>query len=213
MVPKKIIICEDHEIVVDGIEMLLANAPQYTIVGHSRKETELQQLIAEKNPDIILLDLNLGKEDGFHILEGIRKKNANIKVIIFTMYDNQFLIEKARLLKANGYLLKDTINGELKEALAGVYQQEFFLHDNLLKRRTEHDLARDTFVERMQLTKRETEIICLVAKGKQNEEIAELLFLSFHTVKTHRKNILKKLNITGTADLVRFAFENHLLEP
>lgn len=110
-------------------------------------------------------------------------------------------------------MLKDTINGELKEALAGVYQQEFFLHESLLKRRTEHDLTRDTFVERMQLTKRETEIICLVAKGKQNEEIAELLFLSLHTVKTHRKNILKKLNITNTADLVRFAFENHLLEP
>ena len=213
MTPKKVVICEDHEIVVDGIEMLLANSLQYTIVGHARKETDLQQLIAEKNPDIVLLDLNLGKEDGFHILQSIRKKNANIKVIIFTMYDNQFLIEKARLLKANGYLLKDTINGELKEALAGVYQQEFFLHESLLKRRTEHDLTRDTFVERKQLPKRETEIICLVAKGKQNEEIAELLFLSLHTVKTHRKNILKKLNITNTADLVRFAFENHLLEP
>lgn len=94
MTPKKVVICEDHEIVVDGIEMLLANSLQYTIVGHARKETDLQQLIAEKNPDIVLLDLNLGKEDGFHILQSIRKKNANIKVIIFTMYDNQFLIER-----------------------------------------------------------------------------------------------------------------------
>ena len=70
---------------------------------------------------------------------------------------------------------------------------------------------RDEFVERMKLTKRETEIICLVAKGKQNEEISLLLFLSIHTVKTHRKNIFKKLNISSIADLVRFAFENHLL--
>ena len=211
MTPKKVVICEDHEIVVDGIERLLANSPQYTIAGHARKETELQQLIADKNPDIVLLDINLGKEDGFHILESIRKYDTNIKVIIFTMYDNQFLIEKARSLKANGYLLKDTINGELKEALAGVYQQEFFLHNTLSKRKAEHDHTRDTFVERMRLTKREIEIICLIAKGKQNEEIAEQLFLSFHTVKTHRKNILKKLNITNAADLVRFAFENHLL--
>ena len=208
---KKIVICEDHEIVVDGIEMLLANTPEYAIVGHTKREDELHQLITEKNPDIILLDLNLGKVDGFHILEGIRKKNTQVKVIIFTMYENEFLIDKARLLKANGYLLKDTISGELKEALAGVYHEEFFLHETLRKRKSDNEKMRDEFVERMKLTKRETEIICLVAKGKQNEEISLLLFLSIHTVKTHRKNIFKKLNISSIADLVRFAFENHLL--
>lgn len=208
---KKIVICEDHEIVVDGIEMLLANTPEYAIVGHTKREDELHQLITEKNPDIILLDLNLGKVDGFHILEGIRKKNTQVKVIIFTMYENEFLIDKARLLKANGYLLKDTINGELKEALAGVYREEFFLHETLRKRKSDNEKMRDEFVERMKLTKRETEIICLVAQGKQNEEISLLLFLSIHTVKTHRKNIFKKLNIISVADLVRFAFENHLL--
>ena len=208
---KKIVICEDHEIVVDGIEMLLANTPEYAIVGHTKREDELHQLITEENPDIILLDLNLGKVDGFHILEEIRKKNTQVKVIIFTMYENEFLIDKARLLKANGYLLKDTISGELKEALAGVYHEEFFLHETLRKRKSDNEKMRDEFVERMKLTKRETEIICLVAKGKQNEEISLLLFLSIHTVKTHRKNIFKKLNISSIADLVRFACENHLL--
>ena len=191
--------------------MLLANSEDFSVVGHTRKPDELHHLLSEKKPDILLLDLNLGKMDGFEVLKEIRKKNEKIKVLIFTMYDSEFLIDKARQLKANGYLLKNTMNGELVEALNGVYQKDFYVHETLSRRKAENDLFRDEFIERMRLTKRETEIIRMVAMGKQNEEIADILFLSFYTVKTHRKNLMKKLNLNNAADLVRFAYENHLL--
>ncbi len=191
--------------------MLLANSPNFSVVGHTQKEDELHRLLAELKPDIVLLDLNLGKTDGFSILQAIRKKNTEVKVLIFTMYDSEFLIDKARQLKANGFLLKNTMNGELIEALNGVFKKDFYLHDTLLARKSENDLVRDEFIERMRLTKRETEIIRMIAMGRQNEEIADTLFLSFYTVKTHRKNLMKKLKLNNAADLVRFAFENKLL--
>lgn len=210
--PKKIIVCEDHAIMVDGLEMLLANHPHYSIVGHAQKEEEILHLLSEKNPEIVLLDLNLKNTDGFSILGSIRKTNADVKVLIFTMYDSEFLIEKARTLKANGYLLKNVGNDELLKALDALYDHsDFYVSDELKNRKKQNGQMRDDFVEKMRLTKREVEIIRLIAKGKQNEDIAEQLFLSFHTVKTHRKNILKKLTLNNTADLVRFAYESHLI--
>lgn len=207
----KIAICEDHDVVVEGIKLMLASQEVFTLCGHARNEDELIKLVDTEQPKIILLDLNLKKQDGLHILEKAKPRWPDIKVLILTMYEDLFLIEKARKLKANGYLLKNSNNGELREALHHVLKsEEFFLPPALLKQKREDEIHRDAFIEKMHLTNREIEIIKLVAQGKPAKEIAEQLFLSLHTVDTHRRNILIKLKLKNVAALVRFAFENHL---
>ena len=208
----KVAICEDHDVVVEGVKLILGDHPEYRLCGHARNEAELHRLVQVENPGIVLLDLNLKTQDGLHLLQKLKTVWPSLKVIIFTMYEEPFLIEKAQKLNANGYLLKNSHNGELMEALRHVTRStEFYLSPYLTKQKQENDTYRDEFVEKMRLTNREIEIIKLIAQGKAAKEIADQLFLSLHTVDTHRKNILTKLKMKNIADLVRFAFENHLL--
>ena len=207
----KIVICEDHNIVVEGIRLILSGWPDFQLAGHARTEDQLLPLL-EKQPHILLLDLNLKKQDGFQILEKIKPVYPNLKILILTMYEEAFLIDKAKKLHANGYLLKNSSNVELLEALNHVIvSAEFFLPAGLRTHKNEQETYRDKFVEKMHLTSREIEIIKLVVKGKTGKEIADELFLSLYTVDTHRKNILAKLKLKNIADLVRFAFEHHLV--
>lgn len=191
---------------------MLSNQEKFTLCGHARNWKELQALLQKDTPAILLLDLNLKGEDGFTVVEKVQKEFPALKVIILTMYDEPFLIDKARKYKVNAYLLKNSANGELLEALHHVTQSNtFFLPGTLTKQNQSNEAYRDEFIEKMHLTNREIEIIRLVAQGKSAKEIADQLFLSLHTVDTHRRNVLVKLKLKNIADLVRFAFENHLL--
>jgi DNA-binding NarL/FixJ family response regulator len=207
----KIAICEDHDIVVEGVKLMLADQPEFSVCGHARSEHELLPILDREQPAILLLDLNLKSQDGFSILEKIKPRFPSLRILILTMYENSFLIEKAQKFKANGYLLKNVGNGIFLNALQHVLvSNDFFLPSHLKNQKDQNDSYRDEFIEKMHLTAREVEIIRLVVKGKSAKEMADELFLSLHTVDTHRRNILKKLNLKNIADLVRFAFENHL---
>lgn len=208
----KVAICEDHDVVVEGVKLILAGQEEFHLCGHARNEAELFHLVHAENPQIVLLDLNLKTQDGLQLLPKLKATGPDIRVIIFTMYEESFLIEKSQKLNANGYLLKNTHNGELIDALRHVVTSSaFYLPPHLSDQKKNNELYRDEFVDKMRLTPREVEIIKLIAQGKSAKEIAAQLFLSLHTVDTHRKNILTKLNMKNIADLVRFAFENHLL--
>ena len=207
-----ILVCEDHPMVIDGVKSLIARHPHYTVTGSAFREKDLLDLIAKGICDILILDLNLKKEDGFTILEKVKQLHPSIRVLILTMYDDEFIVEKARKLGAHGFILKNTAEIEFVEALEHVQNGQFYVGASIRERQLNLSRYRDTFIEKTHLTKREIEMIKLIADGKQAQEIADLLFLSLHTVNTHRKNILKKLKLNNVADLVRFAFENHLID-
>ena len=100
-IPYKLIICEDHDVVVEGVKLMLANQEQFVVCGHARNQQDLLLLLDKAKPEVLLLDLNLNGQDGFTILEQIRARNPTLKVIIFTMYEEGFMIEKAKKLIAN----------------------------------------------------------------------------------------------------------------
>lgn len=211
-IPYKIIICEDHDVVVQGVKLMLSDVVEFSLCGHAKDEMELVQLIEREAPKVLLLDLNLNGQDGFRLMEMVRAKHPALKVIIFTMYEDTFLIEKARKLKASGYLLKNSSGQELIECLNHAVQSaEFYLPVGLLNQKQKNDSYRDEFVEKMHLTPREIEIIKLAAQGKSAKEMADELFLSLHTIDTHRRNVLLKLKMKNIADLVRFAAKNNLI--
>lgn len=208
----KIMICEDHDLITDGLRVLISMHPQFVVVGRAKKWDDLRPLLQENAPHILILDLNLGQEDGFSILSKVRREYAHLRVLILTMYDDVSMIEKAKQLKANGYLLKNASSQELVTALNAVLQNGFYENPKIYLERANISKKREAFVEKMKLTRREVEIVTLVAKGKNPEQISRDLYLSLHTVRTHKKNILKKLGLANTADLVRFAFVNMLTD-
>ncbi len=208
---KKVFVCEDHTIIIDGLRLLFERNDQYELVGFTRHGEELQTWLSKLKPDILLLDLNLKESDGFTLLEEIRKTDSDLKVLILTMYQEQELIDRARALQANAYLPKNISNEELLKALAEVYERAFFLPESLQKQLNQENLLRDQFVDRLKLTKREIEIIQSIARGASSQQIAMELNVSTHTIETHRKNIFRKLNISNVAELVHFAHENYLI--
>ncbi len=208
---KRLFVCDDHTIINDGLELLFNNHPSYRLIGKTQFGKNLLSKLEELTPDILLLDLNLKDSDGFTLLEHIRKTNSALKIIILTMYQDDFLIERAKKVGANGYLQKSISNKELIEALEQVYHKPFYLSKALQKDIDKRKMFRDHFADKMALTRRELELIPLLSTGKSSNEIAAELFLSTYTIDTHRKNIFKKLKINTIIELVNFAHENHLV--
>lgn len=208
---KKVFVCEDHAIIVDGLKLLLDNNTEFSLAGFTYSGGELLAQLHKVQPDILLLDLNLKEHDGLSLLEQLRKVNQNIKVLILTMYQDEELIERARKLGANGYLPKNVGNEGLLLAFREVETNPFYVPDSLKKKIEQRSAYRDQFIDKMKLTRREVEIIRSIADGQPSHQIAEKLFVSPHTIETHRKNILRKLGLSNAAELVRFAHENFLV--
>jgi len=211
MQPLKIVICEDHNITIEGLRVILSAHAHFMVAGHAHNERELLLTVSEVKPDIVIMDINLGAENGLEIAQKVRNVAPKVRILILTMYESDpILIEKARQT-ANGYLSKSASSIELVKALNGVMLDDFYEDADALKKRLNGFKKRDEFIEKMKLTVREREIIKLVGSGKSSTIISEQLFLSLHTVRTHKKNIMKKLELNTTAELVRYAMENNLV--
>jgi DNA-binding NarL/FixJ family response regulator len=208
---KKVFVCEDHTIIIDGLRLLLESNPDFMLAGFTTEGSELIPQIDKTRPDILLLDLNLKEQDGFSLLEQLKKTHPEVNVLILTMYEDEELINRAKKLGASGYLPKNIGNEALLLALRGVEKNSFYIPDGLQKKIAQRKAFRDEFIDRMKLTKREVEIIRSIAQGQPTTVIAEKLFVSPYTVETHRKNIFRKLSLSNVAELVRFAHENFLV--
>lgn len=208
---RKVIICEDHEIVYTGLELLLEKSANYVLTGHAQNGKQLVPLIKEQNPDILILDLNLPDTDGFTLLKSIREFNKKICVVILTMYQDEFLLERAQAEGANAYLLKNAANDELLRALDAVQIDTFYVTRQLKEELAKKKLFLDKFSQKMKLTRREMEIIRVLSMGKTSDQASIELFISPHTVDTHRKNIFRKLEINNISALVKFAHDNKII--
>jgi DNA-binding NarL/FixJ family response regulator len=210
-VKKRIFICEDHTIIVEGIRLLFEGNPDFKICDHAASGKELLTKLPIIKPDILILDLNLSDMDGISILHEIRKTNRTLRVIILTMYQDEYLIESARKAGANAYLQKNVSNDELLHALHAVTSDEFYLSKQLADEEKKKKIFRDQFAGKMRLTRRELELIRFLASGKSSVQLSKELNISPLTIDTHRKNIFKKLNINNIVDLVNFAHENNIV--
>lgn len=206
-----VVICEDHEIVYTGLKLILDQSDEFEIAGHAQTGEELFPILARGKANILILDLNLPDIDGFSLLKSVRAVNKEVFVIILTMYQDLHLIQRAKDEGANAYLLKNASNEELLEALRQVNHQTFFVTRELQTESEHQTLFKDEFSQKMKLTRREIEIIRLLAMGNTSQQASVVLSISPHTVDTHRKNIFRKLKINNIADLVRFAHDTKII--
>ena len=207
----KVIICDDHQILVQGLKSLLKDSEEIEIIATANNGQELLETLKNKKPDILLLDVDMPVMDGYETLKQVKSKYSSIKVISLTIHLDKTIIQKMMETGASGYLLKNINKSELSEAIRKVYSGKIYISDEatnslLDKEKLEVKTAQlDESVE--ELTKREIEILKLIAEGYSNTEIGGILYISPRTVDTHRTNIMKKLNVKNIAGLIKYAIQ------
>jgi DNA-binding NarL/FixJ family response regulator len=206
----KILIADDHQLFNDGIKMMLSPEDNLQIVGQVFSGKDVLDAIHRLGPNVVLLDINMPHLNGMDVALQIIKDFKDVKIIMLTMYNDRKFVEDCQKMGVNGYILKNSGVDEVIEAINQVVLGKKYYDPKLTKSTVVNQHEDDTFMKQFQLTKREIEIIGLVGKSLTNEEMAEKLFLSIATVKTHRNNINLKLGINKPADLMKFAIEHGL---
>lgn len=203
----RVLIVDDHPMVAEGIEAILETYDELSVVGTvSSAETALES-INTLDPDVVLLDLNMPAMSGLTATELMLEKRPGTRILILTMHDSPEYISTALSHGAKGYILKDVPTEEIKIAIDRVMQGEEYLCTG-----ARAALQPKIADGREPLTSREQTVLLQLAQGRSNREVADALDISIHTVETHRKNIKRKLDITSTAGLTRYALEHGVLQ-
>ena len=212
MNPCRIIIADDHRLFRQGLKSLLEARSDLEVVGEAADGLQLLDLLNQSPPDIILLDISMPNLRGIEAVHEIKRSCPRVKILILTMHKDKQYLEQAISAGARGYLLKEDTDTELFTAIEKIRRGRIYVSPNLLEELTEdwvltlHDES-NASLKIEQLTVREKEVLKLIAEGKGNKEIADLLFISTRTVERHRANIMQKLDAKKTADLVRHAIQ------
>lgn len=215
----RIHLADDHQVLIDGLTNLLQTVDNFEVVGNSLDGTTVYDDVISNNADILVLDISMPKKDGIDVLKDFSKKQFPCKVIILSSYDDLKIVKEVMKLGAKGYLTKKCAGENIIEAIEAIYQgQEYFcdaVRDKIFNSFMNNNpkLNKNDYVKNPVLSTREIEIIKLIALEYTGKQISEELFISMHTVETHRKNIMKKLNITTTIGLVKYALKNNLINP
>lgn len=200
-------IADDHPIVVDGLKEILKSTEKIVVKGVAFDGEQLRELIKVERVDVVILDMHMPKLGGLECTRWIKENFPNTKVILLTMYPEKVFMEQLIKAGADGCLLKSRGSKDLIDAIDRVMKGRAFFDwiAEFNSRNASHHKS-------YKLSSRELEIIQLMARGKTSFEIAEILFLSEETVKTHRKNIFRKLDVHHVAELTSFAINNGLIK-
>lgn len=206
----KLIIADDHELFRNGLAELLRKHDDIKIVKSVADGLEFMELVnSQFEADIVLLDITMPNRDGFEVLKELKALNSSLKPIVISMHDDGNYIAKCAKMGAYGYLLKNTDESELILAIRSVANgKKYFsaeISEKMINFMSEQSISENI------LSNKETEVLGLIAKGLTTKEIATKLFVSSRTIETHRANILKKLEVKNTAELIKKAAKMNLI--
>jgi two-component system nitrate/nitrite response regulator NarL len=208
--PTKILMVDDHHIVLDGLKSLLETDPDFQIIGALKSAEEAFDFLKKEQPDILLSDYSLPGMTGLELFKKIKPLYPKMKVAILSMHDEASIVRSLLKEGVNGYLLKNIQQFELRNALKQIAMGYPYVSPEITKIiMTEFNQPEE---KSELLTDRELEILKLIAKEYSNKQMAEKLFISERTVETHRKNIFRKTNTNTLVGLIKFAFEHKLVE-
>ncbi|MBN8833431.1 MAG: DNA-binding response regulator [Niastella sp. SCN 39-18] len=201
----KVFVVDDHYMVIEGIRSLLQNENDIEWMGHATNAVSCLAFLKQQLPDIILMDVNLPDVSGIELCKQVRQLYPSVFVLGLSTFNQQPIIRNMLENGASGYVLKNATKEELLEAAKAVMAGKSYLSFDvaLSLRKTDDELPI--------ITRREKEILLLIADGLTNAEMAAKLFISIPTVNTHRKSLLNKFNVNNTASLIKLAAKHHLI--
>jgi len=211
----KVLIVDDHQVVRQGLRTFLELHEDISVIAEAQDGQEAVKLVRQFKPDVVLMDLVMPHMDGISATQQVLALDSETKVIVLTSFSEDDKVFPAIQAGAASYLLKDVSPDDLVEAIRAVYHGEARLHPDIARKLMQqvsqmHSLHQDSSVD--ELTGREQEVLRLVARGRSNRDIAQELFISEKTVKTHISNILGKLHLEQRTQLVIYAIKNKLVE-
>ena len=212
MSPLRVVLVDDHSLVRSGIRSLLEKTAEIEVVGEASSSSDALKLIAEIQPDVVLMDIALPDQNGLETMTRVTKQFPQVRVIMLSMHANEEYVWQALQNGASGYLMKDANSAELVAAITAVARGESYLSPTLSKHVTEY--IRRAGQEQSsvgRLTPRQREILQLMAQGNTTQQIAQKLTLSGKTVETHRAQLMNRLGIRDIAGLVRYAIRSGLV--
>jgi DNA-binding NarL/FixJ family response regulator len=226
----RVLLADDHDILRQGLKMLLSMQQEMQVVGEARTGREAVVMTQELKPDVVVMDISMPDMDGLEACQLIRSQQPSTQVMMLTMHESEEYFLQALRMGAAGYLVKKAAPFDLSMAINAIAQGGAFLYPGLAKALirsyvassvpatpASHDhetVNASSLVQALHvLTPREVEVLRLVAEGRTNQEIADQLTLSIKTVQTHRANVMEKLGLRDITHLVRFAIRHGLIAP
>ena len=212
--PIKVMIVDDHSMVREGIKQLLELDGDIVVIAEANNGKQCIELLDEKQTDVLLLDINMPNMNGLQVLQYIRETKIKVKVLILTIHNEVEYLVRAVEIGVDGYVLKDSDSSVLKKAIFSIHRGETFIQPELapmlkVKLEEKNHTANNSDDS---LTKREIEVLKLLAEGLFNKEIAYMLAISEKTVKNHVSNIFKKINVSDRTQAAVYAIRNNLVE-
>lgn len=211
----KILVADDHEVVRRGLCAILQSHPEWKVVGEVDNGNRAVSEAARLKPDIVILDYAMPFLTGVEAARRIRQASKDIEILMFTMHDSEALIRDAVKAGVRGFVLKSDADEHLTAAIESLSQRRPYFSGSISEALLD-SLAHGRDADKPSgdgLTRREHEIVTLIAEGKSNKEMGLQLQLSIKTIESHRASAMRKLGLSSTAELVRFAVRNRLVEP
>ncbi len=214
----KVYIADDHAILRDGLKLILSQYDNFIIAGENGNGIKALEEIERIKPDVAVLDISMPGMTGIEIGRQIKKYNSKIKVIILSRHDNEIYIQQVLQNNIDGYILKDYAAGELLRAINDIMNGDIYLSPKIITKianKTNFYTVSDSLKtdnDSSNLSNREKEILKLISENNTNKQIAALLRISEQTVKAHRHNIMKKLNLHKVTELTKYAIKNEIIE-
>ena len=209
----RIVLADDHRLVREGLRRLLEERDDFEVVGEATTGQEAVQLTADKQPDLVLMDISMPGLSGIDATRRICKNGSTAKVLILSMHDNRSYVEEVLRAGASGYVLKDAAVADLLQAIDAVRAGDSFLSPTITQQVVEaiaHPSERPE-AALASLTDREREVLAQIAEGLSSKQIAKELGVSLKTIESHRANLMDKLDIHKVSGLVRFAIRSGLV--
>jgi two-component system response regulator NreC len=213
----RLVLVDDHEVVRTGLRMLLENEPDLEIVGEASSGEQALTLAAELQPDVLVMDITLPDISGIEATRRIKQAYPKVAVVALTIHDDEQYFFEMLQAGASGYVPKRAASEDLITAIRAAHANEIYLYPTLAKALVRDFLGRlDAHTEPVSmdgLTQREQEVLRLLAEERSNDEIAETLSISKHTVARHRENLMRKLELHSRSELVKYAIRKGLINP
>jgi DNA-binding NarL/FixJ family response regulator len=206
-------IVDDHNVVINGLKSMLSSEQEICVILTANNGEQLLQQLNTIRPDVLLMDIQMEGMDGVELTRQVHKLNPEIRIIAFSSFDDSRYVRQIIRNGANGYLLKNAEQKTLVQAIKAVIEGEEYLDESIKKLLLQESISgQRRSIYEIPLTKREKEILKLIAEEYTNQQIADTLFISLRTVETHRLNITQKLGVKNAAGLVKEAIKRGLIE-